>query len=95
MNPDVYNRRNRINDIRRWLLLDFVCGYKINVTQSKQMGCVQCNQLKGIYPKSFIWTGWHDECKCYLTPILMDTDENNTNELNELRAALRGEEYLV
>lgn len=47
----------------------------------------------GKYPKSFIWSGWHDECKCFSTPILQDPDEFDKQELEELRAVIRGEEY--
>lgn len=31
--------------------------------------------MAGKYPKSFVFTGWHPQCFCYVTPILGDEDE--------------------
>lgn len=34
-----------------------------------------CDELAGIYPKDFYWTGWHPNCRCYITPVTMTPDQ--------------------
>ncbi|MDR2652255.1 MAG: hypothetical protein LBC68_08075 [Prevotellaceae bacterium] len=34
-----------------------------------------CDELQGDYPKSFLWTGWHPQCRCVMTPILVGTSD--------------------
>lgn len=34
-----------------------------------------CDELAGVYPKSFKWHGWHPQCRCYMTPITMTPSE--------------------
>jgi hypothetical protein len=34
-----------------------------------------CDELVGDYPKSFLWTGWHPQCRCVMTPIVVSGDE--------------------
>lgn len=98
------NMAYREADHLRWQKLDFVVGFETKVSNKHEAFLVEweksnpgkveiCDQLKGRYPKSFIFKGWHPQCMCYAVPILMDPEEYNTDELNELRAALRGEEY--
>ena len=41
-----------------------------------------CDELVGIYPKDFQWSGFHVLCKCFRTTILKSTDEL-ISELNE------------
>ena len=36
---------------------------------------------------------WGSNCRCHANPILMDPDEFDTDELNELKAAINGDEY--
>nr|WP_018675738.1 hypothetical protein [Riemerella columbina] len=40
-----------------------------------------CDQLKGKYPKDFIWSKWHVGCKCHRKTILK-SDEELIKELN-------------
>jgi hypothetical protein len=98
------NMAYREADHLRWQKLDFVVGFEVKVSNKHESFLVEweksnpgkveiCDQLKGRYPKTFIFKGWHPQCMCYAVPILMDADEYNTDELNELRAAVRGEEY--
>lgn len=30
-----------------------------------------CDRLAGRYPKTFLWTGWHPQCRCDMVPILI------------------------
>lgn len=34
-----------------------------------------CDELAGVYPKSFKWHGWHPQCRCYMTPVTMTPSE--------------------
>ena len=30
-----------------------------------------CDELAGVYPKTFLWTGWHPNCRCIMLPIVV------------------------
>lgn len=34
-----------------------------------------CDQLKGKYPKTFVWTGWHPNDMCYKIPVMKTEEE--------------------
>ncbi|WP_313094206.1 hypothetical protein [Empedobacter sp.] len=63
---------------QRWQSMDFVVGFEIK-RSNNVFDCGVCDSLKGRYPKSFLFTGWHPNCRCYQIPILkpieMFTDE--------------------
>lgn len=43
----------------------------IEIKLSNNHPCTDiCDDLKGIYPKDFKWTGWHPNCRCYHVPVL-------------------------
>ena len=68
------NMAYRKADNVRWQQMDFVVGQRISL--SKKHPCEDiCDDLAGEYPKSFVFTGWHPQCFCYVTPILGDEDE--------------------
>lgn len=68
------NMAYRKADNVRWQQMDFVVGQRISL--SKKHPCEDiCDDLVGEYPKSFVFTGWHPQCFCYVTPILGDEDE--------------------
>ncbi|MDR1023801.1 MAG: hypothetical protein LBL94_11120, partial [Prevotellaceae bacterium] len=49
-----------------------------------------CDELAGNYPKSFLWTGWHPQCRCDMYPILTE----DTNEIeNIIQARIKGKTY--
>jgi hypothetical protein len=48
-----------------------------------------CDELAGDYPKSFLWTGWHPQCRCVMTPIVVSGDEAT----KLIDAKVRGEKY--
>ncbi len=87
---DNYNRESRKADIRRWRTQDFVMGYEIKRPHDCDCNCEICKIGDGIYPLDFEWSGWHDGCICFVTPILMDEDE-----MTKVSGAfLRGEKYV-
>lgn len=34
-----------------------------------------CDDMVGDYPKTFKWTGWHPQCRCRMTPIMIDKSD--------------------
>ena len=64
----------RSADFERWQQLDFVVGVEIKLSNNHPEPDI-CDQLKGIYPKDFKWTGWHPNCRCYMVPVLATDQE--------------------
>jgi hypothetical protein len=48
-----------------------------------------CDELAGDYPKSFLWEGWHPQCRCVQFPILVGPEDFR----KMLDAEVRGEKY--
>lgn len=63
---------------QRWKSMDFVVGFEIKRSNNK-FDCGVCGPLAGRYPKTFKFSLWHPNCRCYQIPILkpieMFTDE--------------------
>lgn len=88
------NMAYRESDFLRWQQLEFVVGFRIERSNHEPLcKCELCERLKGEYPKTFKFVGWHPQCMCKAIPILMDDETFNANELGELRAALRNDVY--
>lgn len=64
----------RTADYERWQQLDFVVGVEIKTSNNHPKPDI-CDDLKGIYPKDFKWTGWHPNCRCYMVPMLASQSE--------------------
>lgn len=73
------NMAYRTADHQRWAKMDFVTGIQIklsnNHTCNGHVFFDICDQLKGEYPKSFKFVGWHPFCRCIAVPKLADEDE--------------------
>lgn len=91
------NMAYRDADNLRWGQLDFVVGYEVKLSNNHTLNGQPfydiCDILAGKYPKSFVFNGWHPQCRCFKVPILQDPDEFSAGELDELTAALNGTEY--
>lgn len=59
----------RTADYDRWAELDFITGIEIKLSNNHPTPDI-CDDLKGIYPKDFKWTGWHPNCRCYEVPVI-------------------------
>lgn len=80
------NMAYRSADITRWQQLNFVRGYEVKMSKNHPCRDI-CDDLAGIYPKEFVFTGWHPHCYCYIVPLLCSDEE-----LEELTGQiLRGE----
>lgn len=72
------NMAYRRADQKRWQQLDFILGYHVEPCANHEPEDCEpdiCEMLKGDYPKDFTFEGWHPQCKCVCTPIMMDDDE--------------------
>lgn len=61
-------------DYTRWQQLPFITGIEIKLSNNHPVFDI-CDDLKGIYPKTFKWTGWHPNCRCYMVPVLANETE--------------------
>lgn len=60
-------------ELLRWQQWDFIIGYRICLSPGHKVNDI-CDDLKGNYPKSFIWTGWHPNDRCFCIPILQSKE---------------------
>lgn len=75
-------------DNERWQQMDFVLGQRVQLSGNHPKKDI-CDKLAGDYPPDFVFDGWHPQCFCFVTPILIDEDE--MLKMNE--AMLNGETY--
>ena len=77
------NMAYRTADQERWRQLDFVIGYRVVLSDNHPEPDI-CNDLsakrgekgsRGVYPKDFVFKGWHPQCRCYVVLILADEKE--------------------
>ena len=68
------NMAYRMADHDRWQRLDFVLGQRIKTSKNHKDEDI-CDELAGDYPKDFTFTGWHPQCMCYCTPIMLEPKE--------------------
>lgn len=68
------NMAYRMADHERWQGLDFVTGYEVKLSGSHPRVDI-CDNMKGEYPKDFVFRGWHPGCLCFKVPILMSQDD--------------------
>lgn len=60
-------------DNARWQNMDFVLGQRVQLSKNHPKKDI-CDKLQGDYPKDFVFDGWHPQCFCFATPILVDVD---------------------
>ncbi len=70
----------------RYQSLPFVVGFEVRLSNAHPVFDI-CDDLKGKYPKDFIFSGWHPQCLCYTTAILNTEAEYDAFE----NALLNGE----
>lgn len=74
------NGAYRYADYERWNDEEFVIGIKISLSNNhtvKQEIPFHdiCDDLQGIYPKTFKWAGWHPQCRCHATAVTASKEE--------------------
>jgi hypothetical protein len=69
----------RTADHTRWQQLPFVVGIEIKLSNNHTLNGQPfhdiCDELIGIYPKGFKFTGWHPFCRCIALTKLCSQDE--------------------
>ena len=64
--------------------MDFVLGIEVHLSKNHTVMGPKgqrvslfdiCDELQGIYPKDFVFEGWHPFCRCYTTTILPSKEE--------------------
>lgn len=86
--------RNEINlsyaqsDYLRWQELWFVVGIEVKLS-NRHPKYDMCDNLKGIYPKTFQYSKWHVNCICFAIPVL--ASEEVRNQMMEYELGLRKE----
>ena len=68
------NMAYRTAEQERWRNMDFILGYEIKLSHMHPKDD-ECDELAGVYPLWFKWTGWHPNDMCYEVPILMSEAE--------------------
>lgn len=73
------NMAYRASDSQTAQDFDCIVGIEINLSNNHTCNGKPfediCDELKGKYPKNFIFTGWHPQCRCFITYILKTDDE--------------------
>jgi hypothetical protein len=81
------NMAYRTADHTRMNDLPFVKGYKVVTSNNHPVRDI-CDDLKGEYPKEFLFKGWHPHCRCHVITLMVSDTEYNTIE----RKLLAGED---
>lgn len=78
------NMAYRMADHSSWKDNPAILGYRISLSQTgkAKARCELCRQMAGDYPSSFVWAGWHPNCLCVKTPILMN--RQHLDDYNDL-----------
>jgi len=73
------NQSFQLADSIRWRQLDMVIGIDIRLSaQHPEYSFPEiCEELAGIYPKTYIFIGNHPQCLCIAVPILMPKSDFN------------------
>lgn len=64
----------RSNDMERRKNMPFVMGQRIQLSSAHASACI-CDHLQGTYPKDFHFVGWHPNCLCFSTSILLPREK--------------------
>jgi hypothetical protein len=72
------NMAYRNADYERWNQIDFVVGFEVitsDVHHTRMPEGDICDSLKGKYPKTFKFTGWHPRCFCQAIAIKLSREK--------------------
>ena len=64
----------RSADQQRRKNLPFVLGIKVNLSPAHPEYDI-CDELQGEYPKEFVFPGWHTNCLCFTTSIMLSKED--------------------
>jgi len=76
---DEINMAYRTADYERWQRNDSVVGIEIRLSNNHTLNGKPftdiCDELAGKYPKTFKFTGWHPQCRCFAIPVMKTQEE--------------------
>ncbi|WP_343680006.1 hypothetical protein [Chryseobacterium arthrosphaerae] len=75
------NMAYRQSDQLRIMQNNDIVGYRIELSNRHKIVDI-CDDLRGVYPKHFIWGGWHIGCMCQRFTI-RKTDKEIIDEINK------------
>ena len=73
------NMAYRSAENERYRTIPFIVGFEVRLSNAHPAVDI-CDDLKGKYPKSFIYRGWHPQCLCHSVPIFATDSEFETLE---------------
>lgn len=68
------NDSYRESDMVRYQTIPFILSYNVNLSNGHPRRDI-CDDLKGTYPKTFVWRKWHIQCLCNCTSNLASPAE--------------------
>lgn len=87
------NMAYRMSDHERWQQIPFVTGIEVKLSNNHTCNGVAltdiCDDLAGVYPKNFMFLGWHPFCRCFAVPKLPSIEELSEYNQKILRGELR------
>ena len=95
------NMAYRMSDYTRRQQLPFITGIEVHLSASHPR-LDMCDDLTGKYPKGFIFIGWHPQCLCYTTSIMLNKKDSlkfmKTGQIDKLnyinRIPYRAQDWL-
>lgn len=69
----------RTADHVRMQQLPFIKGFRVVTSNNHPVRDI-CDDLKGEYPKEFLFKGWHPHCRCHVETIMVSDKEYNDIE---------------
>jgi|GEM_PF-356821 len=73
------NMAYRSAENQRYQSLPFIVGYEVRLSNRHPEVDI-CDDLKGKYPKDFVFRGWHPQCLCHTVPIFATEAEYDRME---------------
>lgn len=68
------NMSYRMADHERRQQMPFITGFEVKLSNNHPVFDI-CDDLKGKYPKDFVFRGWHPQCRCNCISILASREE--------------------
>lgn len=68
------NMAYRTADHHNYNAMPMVMGFEVKLSARHPRPDI-CDHLKGKYPKTFKFVGWHPQCLCFTVPIMASNDE--------------------
>jgi hypothetical protein len=68
------NEAFRTSDHTRWSAMEFITGIEVELSEQHPVTDI-CDTMQGEYPSDFHFPGWHVQCLCHASPVLMPKDK--------------------